>query len=209
MPEPPTENVVPSREFIELNTILDAVGTMIVATDADGIVRTFNSAAERLLGWRADEVVEKQTPAIWHLPAEVAARAEELSRKLGRTIQPGHDFFRMSCLESDGQPIEWTLVRKDGRTFPVQLSVVALGDTEGRVIGYVGTAQDLTEHVRALYESDRLFELSLDWLCIASTDGYFKRINPAFTSALAWSEAELFSRPFIEFVHPGANGHAI
>lgn len=202
MPDLPSARAVSFPDFSELKSILDAVGTMIVATDADGIVRTFNPAAERLLGWRADEVVGKQTPAIWHVPAEVAAQAAELSRKLGRTVQPGHDFFRTSCLEGNGQPSQWTLVRKDGRNFPVQLAVAALRDNEGRVTGYVGTAQDLTEHVQAAHVSDRLFELSLDLLCIANADGYFKRVNPAFTRTLGWSEAELLARPFIDFVHP-------
>lgn len=175
---------------------------MIVTTDADGIVRSFNPAAERLLGWRADEVVGKQSPVIWHVPEEVAARAAELSRKLGRTVQPGQDFFQTSCLESNGQPSDWTLIRKDGSTFPVQLSVVAMRDSTGRITGYVGTALDLTDRVRAERELDRFFDLSLDLLCIANTDGYFKRINLAFCRTLGWSEAEILARPFIDFVHP-------
>lgn len=51
-------------------------------------------------------------------------------------------------------------------------------------------------------ELERFFSLSLDFLCIASADGYFKRVSPAVTDILGWSREEFMSRPFISFVHP-------
>ncbi len=62
-----------------------------------------------------------------------------------------------------------------------------------------GIAWDITEASR---DSDRWFELTIDLLCIAGVDGYFRRLNPAWELALGWSLQELMSRPFIEFVHP-------
>lgn len=51
-------------------------------------------------------------------------------------------------------------------------------------------------------EADRLFALSIDMLCIAGFDGYFKKLNPAWSATVGFSEEELTSRPYLDFVHP-------
>ncbi|MGW8266492.1 MAG: PAS domain S-box protein [Longimicrobiales bacterium] len=63
-------------------------------------------------------------------------------------------------------------------------------------------AEEMEEQFTLLREFQRYFDLSRDMLCIASPDGWFKRVNPAFEKTLGWTEEELLSRSFLAFVHP-------
>jgi PAS domain S-box-containing protein len=63
-------------------------------------------------------------------------------------------------------------------------------------------AEELEQKMTLLHEFQKYFEVSLDMLCIAGTDAYFKRVNPAFERTLGWPSETLLSRPFLDFVHP-------
>ena len=63
-------------------------------------------------------------------------------------------------------------------------------------------ADDLEHRMLQLREFRKFFDVSIDLMCIAGVDGYFKRTNPAFERALGWSQEELLQRPFFDFVHP-------
>ena len=82
-------------------TILDNVAYGIISTTSEGIVTSFNSAAERLLGYTADEVVGKQTPQLWHDPEEVVRYALQVLRRTGRNDPAG---IRGICSPRAAQP---------------------------------------------------------------------------------------------------------
>lgn len=93
-------------------------------------------------------------------------------------------------------------VRKDGRRVPVMLGSVRLPASNQNATFVL----DLTERKEAEAERERFFRLAPDMFCIAGTDGFFKRVNPAFMRILGWSEEELRARPFLDLIHPEDRG---
>jgi len=63
-------------------------------------------------------------------------------------------------------------------------------------------ADELESRMSLLREFRKFFDVSIDLMCIAGTDGYFKRTNPSFQRVLGWGEDDLLGRPFFEIVHP-------
>lgn len=104
----------------------------------------------------------------------------------------------------EGFEIEYRLRRHDGLYRRVVDRGVPYTDSAGAFAGFVGNCVDIEER-RARAESfgvNDFFEMSLDNLCVAGFDGYFKRLNPSWTTTLGWTAAELMSKPSQEFLHP-------
>jgi PAS domain S-box-containing protein len=131
-----------------LSQVMNAANLVsVIATDTAGIITLFNAGAERMLGYRAAEVVGQRTPNFIHCPVEVEQRAEQMSRELGRPIGVREVFREPARRGLLGQS-EWTYVRKDGSRFPVELGVTEVRDPAGTVVGYLGIASDLSERKR-------------------------------------------------------------
>ena len=110
------------------NAILTSANFSIIATDEKGIIQLFNVGAERMLGYRAAEVVNRISPSDIHDPQEVRARAEALSVELATTIAPGFEALAFKASRQIEDIYELTYIRKDGSRFPAVVSVTALRD---------------------------------------------------------------------------------
>src|ERR1700730_15335676 len=131
------------------NAILTSANFSIIATDEKGIIQLFNVGAERMLGYLAAEVVNKINPSDIHDPREVMARAQTLSLELGTTITPGFEALAFKASRGIEDIYELTYICKDGSRFPAIVSITALRDDYGHIIGYllIGTDNSVRKQV--------------------------------------------------------------
>ncbi len=142
------------------NVLRAASEFSVIATDTAGIITLFNTGAERMLGYTQEEMVGRVPPEHLHDAGEVDARARELSAQSGRTIAHFDVFVHLPLLQGS-ETREWTYVRKDGRRVPVSLTVTAMRDDSGTVLGFLGIAIDISQRKRdeaALRQSMQLVE---------------------------------------------------
>ena len=136
------------------SAIFNSANFSSIATDAKGVIQIFNVGAERMLGYAADEVMNKITPADISDPQEVVARAAALSLELGTTIAPGFEALVFKASRGIEDIYELTYIRKDGSRFPAVVSVTALRDEQDTIIGYLLIGTDNTARKRI--EAERL-----------------------------------------------------
>jgi signal transduction histidine kinase/AmiR/NasT family two-component response regulator len=117
--------------------ILSSATFSIIATDRQGVIQLFNVGAERMLGYRAVDVVNKIKPSDIHDPREVAARARALSLELGTAIAPGFEALAFKASRGIEDIYELTYICNDGSRFPAIVSITALRDPGDAIIGYL------------------------------------------------------------------------
>ena len=133
------------------NAILTSANFSIIATDEKGVIQLFNVGAERMLGYKAAEVVNRISPSDIHDPDEVSARARALSLELATPIAPGFEALAYKASREIEDVYELTYICKDGSRFPAIVSITALRDDYGDIIGYllIGTDNSVRKRVES------------------------------------------------------------
>jgi len=126
------------------DAIFNSVNFSSIATDAKGVIQIFNVGAEKMLGYSAEEVVDKITPANISDALELIERAQTLSKELGKPIAPGFEALAFKASRGIEDIYELTYIRKDGSRFPAVVSVTALRDAQDEIIGYLLIGTDNT-----------------------------------------------------------------
>lgn len=130
--------------------IISTTEFAIISTDTDGRITSFNKAAEQLTGYTAAEMINRTSPLILHDNMQLIHRADELAAEVGYEVEPNLDVLTtIPRLRRIADHREWTYIKKDGKRFPVLLSVSGLWDERDILMGYAAFAIDITDRKRS------------------------------------------------------------
>ena len=183
-------------------TVLDAAFDAIVTITPDGIVRWFNRGAERIFGYRAEEVIGQ--PVTLLMPE----RYRELC------VAGLHRYLRTGDAHVVGGTTELVGLRKDGSEFPIEMS---LGETyeDGERL-FTGVIRDVTERKeieKALEESGErirtLLQNTSDIITLLESDGTIRYISPAVERVTGYSPEEQIGTSAFGSVHPDDREQAL
>lgn len=171
-----------SRVF---DMLLDTTTDFFALKDTGSVYRFVSPSLCRFLGKTAEEMIGKSDFELF--PFEDASMHVARDLEVVRTARP---------LEGD-----WSIMGPEGR-FWFWVTKKPVFDSDGKVSGVFCMVQNVTRPKKAEIEFERLFNLMPDMACIASSDGYFTKVNPVWEQTLGYSEQELLSAPFIDLIHP-------
>jgi PAS domain S-box-containing protein len=185
-------------------TIANSIDHMVWSTRADGFHDFYNQRWYEFTGVPAGSTDGEGWNGLFH--PDDRERAWAVWRHSLATGEPYHIEYR---LRHRSGAWRWVL----GRAQPMR-------DPGGRIVRWFGTCTDIHDQIEArevlarsreslarevaqrTAERDRIWQATSDLLCVATLDGRFVSLNPAWTETLGWSEAALMAEPFLAFVHP-------
>lgn len=165
-----------------LQTIAESSTDFILLVDRNGVIQYLNRTLD---GFDVADVIGT---SVFDYASE--NDVQTIARCFERVISTGTpDRFTSMYQREEREMLEF-----EARVAPVM--------RDGEVVALTVSASNLTERRRALIERDQFFHLSIDMFCIATRDGRFKNVSPAFTRALGHTEEDLLGEPLVRFAHP-------
>jgi PAS domain S-box-containing protein len=133
--------VVSERERLR-RVVSGATGMAIIETDEHGCITLFNPGAQSLLGYTEEELLGRRAD-MFHSEEEIAKQAADLG------VPPTLSDVALFSARHDLGPRDWRYIRKDGQVRTMSMTLAQMSDNSGAVLGYLSTAEDITERVRA------------------------------------------------------------
>ena len=191
-----------------LQAVVDASDEVaVIATDVDGVINLFNTGAQKLLGYSAEDVIGKANPGVFHDPDEMMDYLRPQADADGRMPTV---FEALTAQAAQGTwSHQWTFVRKDGEHRQVRLSISPLNCAGGQRLGYVGMAVDITPMIEvreqaylAAEKFSGAFSSAALGMALVSLEGRWMDVNDALCGILGYTRAELLEIDFQTLTHP-------
>ncbi len=155
----------------------------VVTANIGGVIRSINAALTSVTGYTAEEAVGQPITLLLSDTAENSFY--DILQKVVQSQEPWRG--------------EWVCRRRTGSIFTVDQTVTSVRGRTGETYVVV-TVQEITNQAQLDFE--KFFNLIPDLACIVSTDGYFKKINPAWETTLGYTQEEVLKTPMLDFIHP-------
>ncbi len=181
--------VDPEEAALRWAAIVESSDDAIASKDLNGIITSWNPAAERIFGWKAEEIIGKSVLTI--IPPELQYEEPTILDRLRRGIRIEH--------------YETTRVRKDGRKIDVSLTISPIKDDTGRVIGASKIARDITERKKIDDARSRLaaiVESSDDAIVSKDLNGIITSWNAAAERVFGWKAEEIIGKSVLTIIPP-------
>lgn len=171
-----------------LRAVVEGAPQGVIASNPEGVIQWANPMAESLFGYASGELAGQPLTKVIPVPA--------------RAVHGAHveNYFLTPQTRPTGLGLELTGLRKEGKVFPVEISLSYIAPPEGPLA--VAFVTDISARKRLENERQRFFEWSPDPLCILRRDGSFSQVNAAFADGLGYSVEEMLSKAFGTFTHP-------
>jgi len=177
--------IIPQDKLFESAFHYAAIGIALVGLDGRWLKT--NTALSQIVGYTQAELLE--------IDFQTMTYADDLNADLEHVND-------LLAGRQQSYQMEKRYIHKHGGIIWVLLSVSLVSKEDGTPDFFISQIQDITARKIAEAERDAFFAQSVDLLAIADRNGFLIEVNPAWTEALGWSNQELTSRPFVEFLHP-------
>lgn len=165
--------------------ILDSANLIIISTDQNGQIISYNEHAQLLLGYKRSEIIRKHTPELFHLKSELNRHNEKIQDLTGHKVEGGYTILTHLARQGRIDENEWTLVAKHGNKIAVQVSVTAIYGANNEVEGFLYIGKDITELQRIESEKQRNQDLLETTGHMAKLGGWEVDLK---TNQLYWSQ---------------------
>lgn len=195
-----TERKQAEQAALRQALLINQLGDAVIASDSQYRITSWNAAAEKMYGWKEDEVLGR--------PGLDIIKTEFSHQDKAQVLQ--------SIQEVGSYIGEATQIRKDGTRFPVEVNSLVLKDENGTVTGYLSVNRDISERKQTeetLKTSEKrlrlLLEHSPDGVVVVGKDGTVNFVSPSTTRILGYNPEDLLGKMPFELIHPDEQMQAV